>query len=159
MKKTMQRLKNERGLTLVELLAVIVILAIVAVIAFVFIGGIIDNSKKDAHIANAQQIISAAKLHEATGGFSGSDTEMAVSELIEEQYLEAIIEPWTKDEYKSTQATESGESDAKVTKTDNVFTLSGFVPNEETNCMLGDVTEEDINKGDRKELCEGSNDD
>ncbi len=62
MKKWMKKFKNERGLTLVELLAVIVILAIVAIIAFVFIGGVIENSKKDAHISNAQQIISAAKL-------------------------------------------------------------------------------------------------
>ena len=63
MKKKIQAiLKNQKGLTLVELLAVIVILGIIAAIAVPSIGGIIDNSKKDAHVANAQQMVSAAKM-------------------------------------------------------------------------------------------------
>ena len=46
MKKFLQkRLKNEKGLTLVELLAVIVILGIIAAIAVPSIGNIIDNSR------------------------------------------------------------------------------------------------------------------
>lgn len=55
-------INNQKGLTLVELLAVIVILGIIAAIAVPSIGGLIDNTKKDAHLANAQQLISSAKL-------------------------------------------------------------------------------------------------
>ncbi|MBA2878539.1 type IV pilus assembly protein PilA [Anoxybacillus kamchatkensis] len=55
-------IRNEKGLTLIELLAVIVILGIIAAIAIPSIGGLIDNSKKDAHVANAQQMINAAKI-------------------------------------------------------------------------------------------------
>ncbi|ABO67901.1 prepilin-type cleavage/methylation domain-containing protein [Geobacillus thermodenitrificans] len=55
-------IKNERGLTLIELLAVVVILGIISAIAVPSIGGLIDNSKKDAHVANAQQMINAAKI-------------------------------------------------------------------------------------------------
>lgn len=57
-----KQLKNEKGLTLIELLVVIVILGIIAAIAVVSIGGILDNSKKDAHVANAEQMINAARM-------------------------------------------------------------------------------------------------
>ena len=47
MKKFLQkRLNNEKGLTLVELLAVIVILGIIAAIAIPSIGNIIQNVEK-----------------------------------------------------------------------------------------------------------------
>lgn len=61
-----KQLKDERGLTLVELLVVVVILGIIAAIAVVAIGGIIENSKKDAMVADAKQMVSAAKLYTAS---------------------------------------------------------------------------------------------
>lgn len=96
MKNWLRKLrKDERGLTLVELLAVIVILAIVVAIAFVAIGNVIENSKKDAHVANALQVISAAKLAEASGGSADTDAEALQSQ----GYLESLIDPWEKVEY------------------------------------------------------------
>lgn len=139
MKKTLQRLKNERGLTLVELLAVIVILAIIAVIAFVFIGGVIENSKKDAHIANAQQAISAAKLHEAT---TGSFTEITIADLQEKNYLEKeIIDPWNDGHYQFTAAD-------KVVKKGEVFevSLAG------KGCKIVNASEAKLSEG-RDKVC------
>jgi len=62
--KTMKkRIKNEKGLTLIELLAVVVILAIVAAIAVPAIGNIIDNSRYNAVKADATNVLNAANLY------------------------------------------------------------------------------------------------
>ena len=58
-----KQMRDERGLTLIELLVVVVILGIIAAIAVVAIGGLIENSRKDAQVANAKQLISSAKLY------------------------------------------------------------------------------------------------
>jgi type IV pilus assembly protein PilA len=76
-----KRLKNQKGLTLIELLAVIVILGIVAAIAVPSIGGLINKSEKDAEVAEAIQIISAAKLHVASSAPSASQTELTSTQL------------------------------------------------------------------------------
>ncbi|GGJ67563.1 type IV pilus assembly protein PilA [Anoxybacillus voinovskiensis] len=90
-------LKNERGLTLIELLAVIVILGIIAAIAIPSIGGLIDNSKKDAHVANAQQMINAAKIAVTADKdlipADGKFTVMPLEYLEDKGYLETVKDP------------------------------------------------------------------
>ncbi|GAA0333935.1 hypothetical protein GCM10008967_25870 [Bacillus carboniphilus] len=110
MQRIKQAWKNEKGLTLVELLAVVVILGIIAAIAVPSIGGIIENSKRDAHIANAQQMISSAKLVAASEISSRGDGEYYVSltYLVEQGYLDTFENPFDDNAYDtiSTGATE-----------------------------------------------------
>ncbi|MDN4069601.1 prepilin-type N-terminal cleavage/methylation domain-containing protein [Paenibacillus sp. FSL R5-0407] len=59
-----QRLrKEEKGLTLIELLAVIVIIGVIAAIAIPLIGGLISDTKDNARTATANQLFEAAKLY------------------------------------------------------------------------------------------------
>lgn|SRR5690606_3148109 len=91
-KKIRQALKNEKGLTLVELLAVVVILGIISAIAIPSIGGLINNSKKDAHIANAQQMVNSAKLA-LTADELPSGGKITLNTLINDGYIEDMKDP------------------------------------------------------------------
>ncbi|WP_427109724.1 prepilin-type N-terminal cleavage/methylation domain-containing protein [Lysinibacillus xylanilyticus] len=79
-------LKNQKGLTLIELLAVIVILAIVAAIAIPAIGNIIDNSKFNGVKADAINVINAANLY-YTDNPEVKDV-VTVNKLKEDKYLD-----------------------------------------------------------------------
>ncbi|WP_341201598.1 prepilin-type N-terminal cleavage/methylation domain-containing protein [Planomicrobium okeanokoites] len=69
MKKFLKKkLGNEKGMTLIELLAVIVILAIIAAIAIPAIGSIIDNSRYGASKSDIQNAFASANLYKAQDG-------------------------------------------------------------------------------------------
>src|SRR5699024_7221557 len=114
LKRMREKLNNERGLTLVELLAVIVILAIVGAIAFVMIGNIIENSKKDAAVADALQAINSAKLYETA---KNPEFPVKISDLQDEGMLDTLYDPWTKEPLTNTdnKVSKSGEGEYSVT--------------------------------------------
>ena len=70
-------LKNKKGVTLVELLAVVVILGIIAAIAVPTIGGLINRQKERAAEATYDAIVEAAKLYAS----AKDDNQFLLSEL------------------------------------------------------------------------------
>ncbi|MGE7949517.1 prepilin-type N-terminal cleavage/methylation domain-containing protein [Lysinibacillus sp. NPDC093688] len=88
-KKIMNKklLKNQKGLTLIELLAVIVILAIIAAIAIPAIGNIIENSRYNAAKSDAINVINAANLYFTDEG-SKDGEEVDFKTLKTNKYLD-----------------------------------------------------------------------
>ncbi|MBL1226196.1 type II secretion system protein [Enterococcus sp. BWR-S5] len=69
-------LKDERGMTLVELLATVVILAIIAGIGIVAIGNVIQNSREDAAVSEIQQAMNAANLYQLDPTVTGTTFQL-----------------------------------------------------------------------------------
>lgn len=103
--------KNQKGFTLVELLAVIVILGIILAIAIPAIGNMIEKSEDDAHKANVELFENAARLAHVSGIEIDSTVQgYKLSKLESEGFLEEIPDN-PKDD-----APYSGDSVVTVTK-------------------------------------------
>lgn len=132
MKKFLQkRLKNEKGLTLVELLAVIVILGIIAAIAVPAIGNVIENSRVKAIKADALNAIAAAELYllenEAPNG-----GKVTITDLVEKGYLDEA-------------GTFKKDESAGVNVSDSKKTFSGDGENSKVTLTFSNASKEDIN--------------
>lgn len=88
MKKYLQKkLNNEKGMTLIELLAVIVIIAIIAAIAIPAIGNIIENSRYSAVKSDATNVLAAANIYFTE---NPAETTVELSDLQSEGYLDSF---------------------------------------------------------------------
>lgn len=74
---------TKKGVTLVELLAVVVIMGIIAAIAVPTVGGLIQAQRDNAAAESWDQVEEAAKLYAA----SESDNTVTLAELITQEYI------------------------------------------------------------------------
>ncbi len=94
-------IKNKKGLTLVELLAVIAILGILAGISILAVGAIIEKSKHQAFVANAVAMKEAASLHRRASEVALNpqmQAKLTYTELVNEDYLHVLQDPYTRKE-------------------------------------------------------------
>lgn len=144
MKLLKKRLKNEKGLTLIELLAVIVILAIVAAIAIPAIGNMLENSRYNAAKSDAINIINAANLYFTEEGSSNED-KVSVEKLLKDNYLDTagVFEKGDNEKniglYEVTRA--SGG---------NTLYASDVIFSGKKKVTFNNVTIQDINNDDKK---------
>ncbi|MBU1145866.1 MAG: prepilin-type N-terminal cleavage/methylation domain-containing protein [Firmicutes bacterium] len=82
-------LKNRKGVTLVELLAVIVILAIIAAIAVPTIGGLISNQREKAAGLSYDAVIEAADYYILDVATLVEDDEFTLADVITNGNLDA----------------------------------------------------------------------
>ncbi len=150
MKKLLKkRLKNEKGLTLVELLAVVVILGIVAAIAIPAIGNIIENSKYNGVKADAINVLNAANIY-----FTENDDEKKVTlaTLESEGYLD------TAGALKKAETVTINKEKGKIKLTTAPIVYSGSKTVKFNKASIDDINK-DPNKGSsdgNKEIKEAS---
>ncbi len=128
-----KQMRDERGLTLIELLVVVVILGIIAAIAVVAIGGLIENSRKDAVVSDAKQLVSAAKLYTSSNPIKpGATVNMGVRKggsdykttdgVVLDKYIDSMEDPFNSPTAYTDAFVSVTEKDGKYTY---VVTLEG----------------------------------
>ncbi len=80
-------LKNKKGVTLVELLAVIVIMGIIAAIAIPTIGNLIENQRQNAAQAEWTSIVEAARMY-ATA--NPTDADITFQDLVDDAFISGV---------------------------------------------------------------------
>ena len=91
-------LKNERGLTLIELLAVVVILGIISAIAVISIVNIVNTARDQAIVANSYTLIDSAQFYVSEKRINEETiTSVSYKTLFDENYIEKIKDPDTRE--------------------------------------------------------------
>ncbi|WP_249218618.1 type II secretion system protein [Anoxybacteroides rupiense] len=97
--KHLRLLRANRGMTLIELLAVIVILGIIASIAVIVMFHIIEKSRQQAFVSNAFALYEAARLRVSAGNveFLAPETSemLTYKQLVADGVLEPVRDPFT----------------------------------------------------------------
>ena len=134
-----KRIKNEKGLSLVELLAVIVILGIISAIAVPAIGSIIENTRDKAILSDAAGLLAGAKIAIADGSCGeASNKVITCSNTVLTEVFEGVLISTDKVSFNTStkEYTVTYEELKNIQNTDK-FTGGGFIPSATNNIITG----------------------
>lgn len=118
--RLINKLKNKKGFTLIELIVVLAVLAIIAAIAIPRFLGVQEQAKKDADVSTAAMIGKAAELYSAT---NNNDTSIVLSDLTTDgKYMDAS----TKFQYYKNAS--GGAADVTITITNSAAVVVAKEP-------------------------------
>lgn len=118
-----QVLKNRKGVTLVELLAVIVIMGIIAAIAVPAIGGLIENSRQKAAEAEYSNILDAARLYAQS---EDNVTTFTTADLLSKNYITSVPKNITDAATGGATVVMSFDSIGNLTTTSAIY-INGYL--------------------------------
>jgi len=81
---------NQKGLTLIELLAVVVVLGIILAIAVPSVMGVISRSKVQADVGSLKLVREAGLRYALANDINTPSTTVAVSKLVEDGFLNSV---------------------------------------------------------------------
>ena len=88
---------NQKGVTLTELMIVIVVMGIIAAFSITAVNTIVTNTKEDSFLNTASVMITAAATANSQNGPLWSDNQATLGELIAENYMQVSTnDPWGK---------------------------------------------------------------
>ncbi len=111
-------LRNKKGVTLVELLAVIVIMGIIAAIAVPAIGGLIQRQKEKAAEADYNQIMEVAanyaQTEELASGATFTSTDLVTDEYMTSDPFDSVVTFTVGASYSVTITNPAAAADIKI---------------------------------------------
>ncbi|WP_127533141.1 prepilin-type N-terminal cleavage/methylation domain-containing protein [Paenibacillus kobensis] len=108
-------LKNKKGLTLIELLAIIVIIGIIAAIAIPAVNNMISKSKTSSDAAT-DRIVQEAAVRYGMDNTVTDDQEINITELQTKGYLTTLPD-WNDTAKKKTKVTFNIDANGVITAT------------------------------------------
>ncbi|NIK11590.1 type II secretion system protein [Alkalibacillus almallahensis] len=137
-------LKNQKGITLVELLAVIVILGIIALIAVPAIANVIEDSRYDSVKSTAINVIESAELYATTNDVEeNGENEVIVG-----------LDTLSDNDYIDTSSFDDNTTlgDVTVNVTETPFTINGTLDDGNVSINFSNATVQDINDANASDL-------